>query len=74
MTEPWGEGTRTIHDGGVPTFFFSLKIYTFGYFFGLRSVMYFWGFISLFDRISQYCGICLFFYNNQLNLFIDFSS
>lgn len=37
------------------------KLFTRSTTFGLRSVMYFGGFISLFDCISQYCGICLFF-------------
>ena len=44
--------------GNSDQFFFGLKIYSFGIF-GLRSVMYFRGFLSLFDRISQYCGNCL---------------
>ena len=49
MTEPGGD-TRTIHDGGGGfQHFFWFENLHLRYFFGLRSVMYFGGFISLFD-------------------------
>ena len=31
-------GTRSIHDGGGPTYYFGLKIYTLGIFFGSRDL------------------------------------